>query len=247
MKIDGINRRELLAGSASAIAFLTETSQVAAAPSTGPSAATLAEGLSLADDLVEAMGGRDRWSPLLGLSVRARHFEVTVAEPYDNALFIALAEPRMRFEGRNASMSRIRAVIGNRGWRVSEVSPLAPLAPEIVKSDLEWWETHAYRNIWRLARRDPTLLPRRHADGRLELYRPDGTRLMWYRLNLAGEPVAFGRFDSDATATILGPLQDVAGGIRLPTFSSSSDGTFRAVDQRGAVYQSIPRVDWDKP
>ena len=227
-----------------ALALTTRPAQ-AAAGSQSPVAQH--DGAALAEKLVAAMGGREQWSPLLGLSVRARHFETDVPGPYENALFIGLAEPRMRFEGRGPWMNRIRAVIGNRGWRVSEVSPLGPLSAEVVKSDLEWWETHAYRNVWRLARRDPTLIPRRHADGRLELYRPDGTRLMWYRLNLAGEPVAFGRFDSDATATILGPLQDIAGGVRLPIFSSSSDGTFRAVDQRGMVYRTLPPVDWDKP
>lgn len=244
-----MNRREFLMGSGGAVAALSQASRAARPIDTSPPPNTAAqsEGYALAEKLVAAMGGRDNWNPLLGLSIRARHFEVSVPEPYENALFIALAEPRMRFEGRSSSMTRIRAVIGNRGWRVSEVSPIGPLSPEIVRSDLEWWETHAYRNIWRLARRDPTLVPRRHADGRLELYRPNGTRLMWYRLNLAGEPVAFGRFDSDTTATILGPLQDIAGGARLPMFSTSSDGTFRAVDQRGTVYTSLPPVDWDKP
>jgi hypothetical protein len=232
------SRRDiLLTGGAAGAAMLAATARASSAD----------PGQALADRLVAAMGGRTAWAPLLGLTIRARHYETAVPEPYDNALHIALAEGRMRFEGRNATMNRVRAVVGDRGWRISEVSPLGPLSAEVVKSDHDWWETHAYRNVWRLARRDPGLVPRRHADGRLELYRPDGSRLMWYRLNLAGEPVAFGRFDSDATATILGPLQDVAGGVRLPTFSSSSDGTFRAVDQRAAVYTTAPPVDFDKP
>ena len=213
----------------------------------GKATAAAADDWALADRLVEAMGGRANWLPLKGLSIRARHFEADVPQPYDNALFIALAEPRMRFEGRSANMNRIRAVVGDKGWRVSEISLLGPLSAEVVKSDKEWWETHVYRNVWRLAQRDPTLQPRRHPDGRLELYRSDGKRLMWYRLNMAGEPVGFGRLDSETTATILGPLQEVEGGVRLPIFSSSSDGTFRAVDQRGAVYRTLPPVDWDKP
>ena len=230
-----IDRRQFLAGGAAALAAAPALAQ---APP---------DGAALADRLVAAMGGRDAWLPLQGLSIRARHYETAQALPYDNALFIALAEPRMRFEGRSATMNRIRAVVGDRGWRVSEVSPLGPLSAEVVKSDREWWETHVYRNVWRLARRDPAIAPRAHADGRLELIRPDGSRLMWYRLNPAGEPVAFGRGASDATATILGPLQEVAGGVRLPIFSSSSDGTFRAVGQRATVYRTVPPVDWDKP
>lgn len=213
-----------------------------------PSTAKVSTAAELAEQLVAAMGGREAWAPLLGLSVRARHHETGVENPYDNALFLALAEPRMRFEGRSATMRRVRVVVGSRGWRVSELSPRpGPLAPEVVKSDLEWWETHVYRNVWRLARRDPTLTLRRADDGRLELYRPDGTRLMWYRLNQRGEPVAFGRFESDVTATILGPLQPVPGGVRLPIFSASSDGSFRAVEQRATVYTTVPPVDYNKP
>jgi hypothetical protein len=231
-----MDRRHFLLTGASGLAAFTSNAY-AASP----------DDRALADRLVGAMGGRDNWLPLKGLSIRARHFEAGIVQPYDNALFIALGEPRMRFEGRSATMNRTRAVVGDKGWRVSEVSPLGPLSAEVVKGDLEWWETHVYRNVWRLAHRDPALIPRRHADGRLELYRPDGKRLMWYRLNLAGEPVGFGRFDSEMTATILGPLREVPGGVRLPIFSSSSDGTFRAVDQRGAVYRTLPPVDWDKP
>ena len=236
------SRRELmngLAGCATACALSLPIGAVAASPA--------GEGQALADKLVEAMGGHAALRVLQGLSVRARHFETDVEQPYDNALFISLAEPRMRFEGRSATMNRVRAVVGNAGWRVSESAPLGPLSEQVVRSDLEWWETHVYRNVWRLARRDPSIRPARHADGRLELYRTDGSRLMWYRLNMAGEPVAFGRLASDQTATILGPLQDVRGGVRLPVFSSSSDGTFRAVDQKGEVYRTDPPVDFTKP
>ncbi|MEO7654757.1 MAG: hypothetical protein ABIS23_03630 [Sphingomicrobium sp.] len=237
------SRRDVLLTGGAAGAAMLATAAHGRAPDPGE---------ALADQLVAAMGGREAWTPLRGLTIRARHYETDVALPYDNALHIALAEPRMRFEGRNETMNRIRAVVGDKGWRMSEISPAGPLSSETVKSDLEWWETHAYRNVWRLARRDPHLTPRRHADGRLELYRPDGSRLMWYRLNQAGEPVAFGRFGSETTTSILGPLQDVAGpgvagGVRLPTFSSSSDGTFRAVGQRATVYTTLPPVDWDKP
>lgn len=233
-----IDRREMLylgaAGGAFALARPLRAQESSAAE-------------AVAEKLVRAMGGREAWTPLRGLTVRARHYETDVAQPYDNILHIALAEPRMRFEGRGGGMERIRAVVGDRGWRVSEVRPLGALDADVVRSDLDWWETHVYRNVWRLAMRDPALTPRLHSDGRLELWKPDGRRLMWYRLNLEGEPVAFGRHDSDQTATILGPLQPVEGGVRLPIFSASSDGTFRAVDQRATVYTSVPPVDFERP
>ena len=205
-----------------------------------------ADGEALAEQLVIAMGGREPWRAARGLSIEATHYEAVFAEPYENVLYIGLEEARMRFEGRNAKMRRIRAVVGERGWRVSEVSPLGPMTPEQVKGDRDWWEAHPYRNVRRLAVRDPAVTPRAGPDGRLELVRPDGRRLMWYRLNPAGEPYAFGVGDSD-TGVVLGPLAEVAGGVRLPIWSARMDGTFRATGQKGRVMPTVPPVDYDKP
>ena len=203
-------------------------------------------GAALAGRLVAAMGGREAWSAARGLTIRATHYEAAYAAPYENALHIDLDAPRMRFEGRSATMNRIRAVVGERGWRVSEVSPLGPMTPAQVRGDLGWWEAHPYRNVRRLAVADPTRTPRVAADGRLELLRPDGSRLMWYRLNPAGEPYAFGVGEAD-TGVVLGPLAAGAGGVRLPIWSTRMDGSFRATGQVSAVLPTAPLVDYDKP
>ena len=52
--------------------------------------AAAADDWALADRLVEAMGGRANWLPLKGLSIRARHFEAAVPQPYDNACSLPL-------------------------------------------------------------------------------------------------------------------------------------------------------------
>jgi hypothetical protein len=212
-----------------------------------PASASAAESAAaVADKLVTAMGGRDAWAKLKGLGVAARHYSTDLPEPYDNQLYIAMEEPRMRFEALVDGVRRVRAVVGDRGWRWSETVPLSPMTPEQVKFDIDWWEAHVYRNVRRLAVRDPGVQPRLHTDGRLELYRPNGSRLMWYRLNQLGEPVAFGTFEHEV-GSILGPLQTTEGGAKLPIFSASNDGSLRAVDQRPTTYATIPPVDFEKP
>lgn len=203
-------------------------------------------GRAAADRLVAAMGGAEPWSRAHGLVIRARHWEAQFEAPYDNLIQMSLDEPRMRFEGDSTTMKRRRAVVGNTGWRVSELRELGPMTAEQVTDDLRWWEAHAYRNIGRLARKDPTITPRIAADGRLELHRPDGQRLMWYRLNAAGEPIAFGAWDNEQGA-VFGPLVERGGGVKLPAWVASSDGTFRAILVEAFVLPSAPDADWDKP
>jgi hypothetical protein len=206
-----------------------------------------AAGRALADRLVAAMGGAEAWSRAKGLTIAGAHFESDLPGPYDNVLAIDLETPRMRFEGRSAwGMARVRAVVGDKGWRVSEIRPLGPMTAEQVAGDIEWWTAHPYRNVRRLAVGDPGVTPRVGAGGRLDLIRPDGSTLMWYRLNTLGEPYAFGVGSGEAW-TVLGPLNDVPGGVRLPLWATRMDGTFRGSGLKGAVTPHPPQVDYEKP
>ncbi|MFZ5721484.1 MAG: hypothetical protein ACOY5Y_18645 [Pseudomonadota bacterium] len=228
----------------------TRRSFLAGIASTGvlaTSARAEEDGAAAAARLVAAMGGADAWTRARGLTIAATHYESDLAQPYDNILWIDLDAPRMRFEGRSAwGMDRTRAVVGDRGWRVSEVSPLGPMTAQQVKGDLDWWDAHPYRNVRRLALGDATRRPRLGDGGRLELVRPDGSILMWYRQNPAGEPFAFG-VGAGPAGVVLGPLAPVPGGARLPIWSARMDGTFRATGQKGRVLPTPPQVDWERP
>ena len=238
-----LNRRQIfqLGAAAGAVAIVSVVrAQMAHSPPSAPNAEALAE------RLVTATGGRDNWTRVKGLGIAARHYETALALPYDNQLYVAMEQPLMRFEARGEGFAQVRVISGTRGSYSTRGGPPRPMTAPAVKGDLDWWETHFYRNIRRLAVRDPAIRTRVHADGRLELYRPDGKRLMWYRLNQQGEPVAFGSFDNEE-GNVFGPPHDVDGGLRLPTFAVSHDGTFRAVDLRPTVYTTIPPVDYVKP
>lgn len=222
-----------------ALLFLSSPAMAQPCPDSDP-------GRAAADRLVAAMGGAAAWGRAHGLVIRAQHWEAQFDAPYDTLIQMSLDQPLMRFEGDSATMKRRRAVAIDTGWRVSELRELGPMTAEQVADDLQWWEAHAYRNIARLARRDPTLTPRLAADGRLELYRPDGARLLWYRLNAAGEPIAFGAWDNEQGA-IFGPLVPRYGGVNLPAWVASADGSFRAVLVDAAALAEAPEADWEGP
>ena len=238
-----LSRRDIfqLGAAAGATAIVSGArAQMAHSAPSGPNAEALAE------RLVRATGGRDNWARVKGLGITARHYETALALPYDNQLYVAMEQPRMRFEARGEGFAQARVVSGNMGLFSTRGGPPRPMTAAAIKGDLDWWESHFYRNICRLAVRDPAIRLRVHTDGRLELYRPDGKRLMWYRLNQQGEPVAFGSFDNEE-GNVFGPPHDVDGGLRLPTFAVSHDGTFRAVGLRPTVYTTIPPVNYEKP
>lgn len=237
-----LNRREILHFGIAAGALAAAS----AVRAQGLHATSPLSAQALADRLVAAMGGRDHWARVKGLGIAARHHETELPLPHDNQLYIAMEEPRMRFEAHGEHIDQVRVVVADKGWYNNRRGPPVTMTPAQVKDDLDWWEAHVYRNVRRLALRDPGITPRLHSDGRLELIRTDGSRLMWYRLNQQSEPVSFGRFDAEL-GTVLGPLQEVAGGVRLPIFSASHDGAFRAVNQRPTAYTTVPPVDYDKP
>jgi hypothetical protein len=47
--------------------------------------------------------------------------------------------------------------------------------------------------------------------------------------------------------SVLGPLEAVPGGVRLPLWSTRMDGSFRGSGQKGQVMPDWPQVDWEKP
>lgn len=225
--------------------MLSRRTLIAAGAAAALPARASADARAAAEQLVAAMGGREAWSRVRGLTIAARHYETDVPRPYRNLILMDLDRLRLRLSGWNEDMRRLRVVDGDRGLRRREGAPDAPMTAAQVQADARWWEAHVYRNVRRLALGDPALEPRMASDGRLELYRPDGVRLMWYRLNLAGEPVAYGQF-ADDRGSILGPLETRRGGVRLPVWSTSADGTFRVTILEAAGHRRPPAGPYDR-
>ena len=68
---------------------------------------------------------------------------------------------------------------------------------------------------------------------------------MWIRQNLAGEPIQFGVGEA-LTGTVFGPLLATEG-IRIPRFSVSPDGTWRALIKEIEANPDLSRVDFRRP
>jgi hypothetical protein len=117
-------------------------------------------------------------------------------------------------------------VDGERSWRLSRVGRIEDLPAERFKEDMQWYASHLYRSIHRVAAGDAALSLGLAGDGRLEIFEK-GTRILWFRLDAKGEPYSFGTYD-DEVGSLSGPWDFVKDGIHHPRWISNADGTWRA-------------------
>lgn len=184
-----------------------------------------------------AMGGRAAWAEVRFVHVEAVHDDLAIAEPFTNKIWNDFAAPRVRFEAKNTSMDRRRAIADGAGWRWRD-GQLTALNAEQLEDDRRWWEANIYRTLHRLAVNDPELTARAVGEHRLEIFRADGKRLNWFVLNPRGEPMLFGTWDS-ATGAAFGPLAS-NGTIKYPKWGAIPDGPWRYEIVRLITAASVP-------
>ncbi len=199
------------------------------------------------DQLLAAMGGRESWARVKGMRVSAVHWSARFAEPHDNDIWNDFASPRVRIEAKGGGLDRARAIADGQGWRRDEGAAVQAMTADAVKADTDFWETNVYRTLHRLAVGEPGLSVRLAENGAiLEVLRADGTRLNWYRLNAAGEPIQFGTGDF-AAGTVFGPLATGPEGHRHPRWGARPDGTWRYEIKAITVFDGPPPVMFGPP
>jgi hypothetical protein len=220
-----MDRRDILLAAAAAFAAARVPSARAAAETSGPSAA------GRVDALLEAMGGRAAWAAARGYAVEARHLLATEPSPIANRILLDFRAPRVRIESARPSGTIVRILDHGRGWRLAPEGA-RQLTQAEVEDDRRFWTGNVYRTLHRLAARARELSVEAATDERI-LVRQQGEPLIWYRLNAAGEPVAFGP-GADPAGTIFGPLVRF-GPLEFPAFSVRDGGRWRALIDRFVV------------
>jgi hypothetical protein len=197
---------------------------------------------ALRDRLLAALGGREAWARASGYHVQATHYLADQSAPFANRIWLDFKTPRVRIESDMAGGARQRAMDLSAdppvAWRLGADGQQA-LTPSEIEEDRAWWNGNIYRTFHRLAARDPAVTLERLEDGRLQVIE-GGEPLLWVRVNLAGEPIAFAMGGADAAnSTIFGPLR-LYDGLRFPSFSVRDQGRWRAVIERFEVDPALP-------
>lgn len=207
-----------------------------------------ADAKTAVEALLASMGGRDAWAAARGYRVLAQHYLADETGPVRNEIVLDFREPRLRIrsdrpDGRRVNVIDLDGIGEPAGWRLVEGKPVPMTAGERA-DQRQWWNANVYRTLSRLARRDPALSVALAGDGRLRVLEA-GKPLLWYRLNRAGEPVAFAPGDLDGdTATIFGPLVSY-GPLKFPSFSVRDGGRWRAIIERFEVDPPLDDAQFD--
>lgn len=196
-----------------------------------------------AERFLSAMGGREAWAAVRSYTIRATHYEGNRA-PFANTIWNDFAAPRVRIEAKGPDVDVRRALDGDRAWRLRDGQP-TPLTAEQIRDEQRWWEANIYRTLHRLATRDSELTTRAVGENRVEIFRADGVRLCWLELNVRGEPLRFGTWDSE-TGSVFGPLAQ-HGSVKCPKWGTNATGTWRYEVVELVVSGDPSRASFDAP
>jgi hypothetical protein len=205
-----------------ALVLFGATPALAAPPSSSDNAA----GDALASRMLGALGGRANWARLTSLVNDSRQFRTETPTQVRAVISMDFTRPRFRIETVAADRHVIRVIDGDRDWRRTRDGTIEAVPADVRADDLRWYAGHVYRTIHRIARRDPTLRLAVGDGGRLDVYEGDG-RIAWYRLDVRGEPYAFGG-PADEVGSVSGPWTFERAGIRHPSWVARPDGSWRA-------------------
>jgi hypothetical protein len=179
-----------------------------------------------ADRMLQALGGRERWSRIKTLVNDSQQNRLDAPTVVRAVIRMDLRQPRFRIDTRAPGLHLIRVVDRERHWRLSRAGAIEDVPAETLVDDLRWYAGHVYRTIHRIARPDPTISLRMGPGNRLEVLER-GTRIAWFKLDADGEPYAFGAHE-DEVGTVCGPWSFERDGIKHPIWTARPDGTWRA-------------------
>ena len=193
-------------------------------------APSAADAEAVADRMLASLGGRAAWAATTNtVNDSQQNWD---GDPHVLRVVITMdfERPRLRIETRGEGLHLIRVVDGDRHWRLTREGKVAPVSEQTLEIDRKWYQSHVYRTLHRIAKRDPATSLALGKDGRLEVYEGK-TRIAWYLLDRGGQPYRYGAHDDD-TGTIFGPWDTEGGGIRQPVWVARDDGKWRAMLKR---------------
>ena len=199
----------------------------------------------LAERMLASLGGREAWARAKNTVNDSR--QDWDGEPPELRVVITMdfERPRLRIETWGKSLHVIRVLDGEAHWRQSRDGQIGPVPDHILETDRKFWQGHVYRNLHRIAARDPAIRLAIGKEDRLEVHEA-GKRIAWYALDRRAQPYLYGAHD-DEVGAIFGPWEREAGGIRHPVWVTREGGKWRAMLNRLEVNVPLEAAIFARP
>lgn len=139
-----------------------------------------------AEEMLSALGGRERWASLVSLYIRATHTEKGVARPYRSEIWRNLDAAQFKIVQQNEDFNDTRLVDGARGWLVRK-GETRELPAEHLAALLRWDAHLLYKTVRKIALGRPSLDLKLDDRGRLVVYE-DGRLLAALELDARKRP-----------------------------------------------------------
>lgn len=194
--------------------------------STLASGASSVSAESMAERMLTTLGGRSNWAALKNTVNDSQQYRIIEPVEVRSVITMDFTNPRWRIDTTGPGLRLIRAADGDKTWRLNREGKIETTPEQTRAEDARWHAAHLYRTIHRIAKRDQSLVTRIGSQDRLEIFEGE-RRLLWLRLNAAGEPFAFGAHQ-DETGSLCGPWKFERNGIKHPTWTALADGSWRA-------------------
>jgi hypothetical protein len=200
---------------------------------------------TLAERMLAALGGRAAWAAASNTRNDSQQNRAGDPPVVRSVITMDFARPRFRIETTGPGLHLVRVIDGERSWRKTREGRIEAVPPELLADELRWYAGHVYRTIHRVARRDPALSLSVGQDGRLQVHEGNA-RIAWFKLDVRGEPYAFGAH-ADDVGTLSGPWDFEQDGLRQPMWVSNPDGTWRAMVKSLAVNVPLDAALFARP
>ena len=205
------------------------------------------EAIALANEMMEAMGGRDVWAAANWMYAKERSLSVNHKLPLDYQGWRGLKTPQGSYQVESSEISYKQVWTLEGGWRVLN-GEYAEFDAERLAGEVNFWPREIYTMYHRFAAGDASLRLI-YEEGRKFRVEDAQTAapLGVFTTSLEGGPVVWSSGDTDDDVTyVYGPLKSF-GPIKLPAWGAQTGGDWRFTYVDAKLHNDAPPADMFTP
>ncbi|NVJ98846.1 MAG: hypothetical protein HWE25_11880 [Alphaproteobacteria bacterium] len=202
--------------------------------------------ISLAHEMLDAMGGRDVWSNAVWMHVVERSYSPSQKKALRHEAWRGLQVEKARYTTANEDIAYEQAWDADAGWRIRN-GEYQQFDEERHRLETDFWYREIYTMYHRLAAGDPALTLTLNGDRGFRVADVNsGAPLGSFTISAEGGVLVWSSGDSEFDVTyVYGPLRSF-GQIRLPEWGAQTNGGWR-FNYVEATLHSTPMEDDMRP